>query len=167
MNQKTLIITIIVLVVINLTTLSFLWLTRSKSHRTIRPFPDKRIEQVLEKRLKLSKEQSEAFKNAREEHFEKTAPLIDLIHKNRQKLNNPASDQLTASEVDVLTASIGTSTTQLETYNFDHMQRLRNICDETQRKKLNHLMNRMIERGHTSRTKRRKKIKLKDKVKSK
>lgn len=154
-RQKILIATIIILVIINLGTLSFMWFTKSKGAKRHRTDTPQRTEMILERRLKLTESQVEAFKEAREEHFIITAPIMESIHTNRVKLNNPDSYDLGEDEITVLADSIGTLTAQLEKHNFAHMQELRSICDENQKKRFDAITKKMFEHG--SRPKLRKK----------
>ncbi len=146
-NQKTLLVTVILLVIINLATLSFMWFTRRDSPRLRKFKSDRRSEMIFERRLKLTEEQVEAFRKAREEHFALTTPLLETIHTNSVKLNDANSFQLEDSEVEQLTTSIGEATAQLEKYKFMHIQELRSICNEKQKKEFDAILNKVLERG--------------------
>lgn len=148
LKQRVLIISIVILVVINLAMMSFMWFTREgKGPRIRRLSSEKRTERVLEKRLKLNEDQLVQFKEAREMHFEMTNPLIESIHDNRVKLNSREAFRLSKTEVENITESIGKLTTELEQYNFTHIQKLRSICNEEQKKKFDMLISKMVEQG--------------------
>lgn len=155
-KQKILVVSVVLLIIINLATLSFMWF--SKHHRG-EHFKRKEAhsgEMILERRLKLNDEQVEAFSKAREEHFEKTDRIIASIHEQRRELNNAISTQQPESEVKEIISAIGKSTVQLEELNFTHMRQLRALCDENQQKKFDVLIRKILEKGpHFKKRKRR------------
>ncbi|MEL7002776.1 MAG: periplasmic heavy metal sensor [Bacteroidota bacterium] len=155
-KRNILVATVIVLVVINLATLSFLWFTRQESTPGRRIGHPGKSEMILERRLKLNEHQLEAFKEARNEHFDLTSPIIESIHQNRLKINSAIPDNLTSDEIDSLADKVGMLTAQLEKYNFTHLQQLRAICDEKQREKFDVLTKKIFERGPRMRMKKRK-----------
>lgn len=146
-KQKILIATIVILVVINLATLSFMWFSKSGGSKRYRTDSRNRTEMILERRLKLSEDQVEAFREAREEHFKETTPIMESIHANRVKFNNTNSYELEENEIKLLADSIGVLTAQLERYNFEHMQELRAICNENQKKRFDAITKKMFEHG--------------------
>ena len=145
-KQRILIIAVVVLVVLNVATLSFLWMSKydKHQHRTKKKKPH--VEQYLTRQLDLSPEQADAFKLAREVHFEQTHELQRSLHDDRKKLTELLSDTDTSRQNELL-SSIADQNTQIEKLNFQHLQNLRRICTDEQKSKFDSVIFKVIDKG--------------------
>jgi hypothetical protein len=139
-NNKPLIVTIIILVILNITTLTFLWLGRPlhRNERLERP----NVERYLHRKLNLSHSQQQNFQLARAEHFEKTSRLMDVIGKTRHELSKTESDN--HQKIDSLLESISQNNKDLERLNFKHFKKLKSFCDDVQKPQFDSIMNEMM-----------------------
>jgi len=141
-RKQTVIWTIIILIVLNLLTLSTVWF--SKHHPPRPPHHDKhdRVQMndfdFITKELKLDDEQVKAFVKAREEHFSQMNIISEEIHMARKAI----FDEVFKSEpennmADSFASIIGQKHKDLEKLNFHHFMLLKSICNPDQQQKLN------------------------------
>ena len=153
-KQRTLIIAVVILTIMNIATLSFLWFSKSdkRHHRNMRQQPN--VENYLTRKLKLSKEQADEFKTARRKHFENTQSLLRSLHADRHSLSEMLSNVDTIKQNELI-LKISNKNAQLERLNFLHFQNLRAICTEEQKQKFDSVISKVIDKG----TRFRKKLK--------
>jgi len=145
-KQRILIIAVVVLVVLNIATLSFLWMSKydKHKHRKMKHKPD--VENYLVRRLNLSPEQADAFKIAREQHFKQTHELQRSLHDNRKRLTELLSDTDTSQQNELL-VNIRDQNIQIEKLNFQHLQNLRSICTDEQKLKFDSVIFKVVDKG--------------------
>lgn len=142
-NNKVLISVIIVLIVLNMISLSFIWNGRSHHEGDHPP----KVEKFLGKRLNLSEEQVSFFKKSRKEHFEKTSNLMSEIASLRSKL----VQQIEIEASDSLLNSIASKYKELEKLNHEHFRRLRSICNDQQKVKFDSMLFDLARKGELRR----------------
>lgn len=145
-KQRILIIAVVVLIIMNIATLSFLWFSKpnERHHRRMRKEPD--VERYLIHKLDLSKEQAKVFKTARKKHFEKTQSVLRSLHSDRQRLTQMLSDIDTTNR-DGLLNEISVKRMEVEKLNFIHLQTLRAVCTDEQKQKFDSIIFKVIDKG--------------------
>lgn len=133
-NTKFLKVVIMLLLLINIITIAFMWFNR--------PQPKDNIGDFFAKELHFTEKQKEEYKALREEHREQRK---SLRAKNKEK-HDAFFDLLKKSTVDSVT--IKKAVTELliirekeELGTFSHFQKVRAICDETQKEKFDKIIN--------------------------
>jgi hypothetical protein len=147
-QNKILTVTIIILVILNLATLSLLWLGKPK-HDIIRGPENRgnekvRIQEMLNKELGFSDEQVQRFIALREEHKEKTTKLSNDLMGVKKEMFEQAmyGDNVVLSD-SLLNLSLKIQG-QLEKVTFQHFLQLKQICTPKQRENLFKLMHRLL-----------------------
>ncbi|MTI40072.1 periplasmic heavy metal sensor [Fulvivirga lutimaris] len=138
-NNKALIGVIIVLVILNGISLSFIW-NENDHHDRHRP---PKVERYLGKRLHLNEEQVTFFKKSRREHFERKGDLMAEIAGLRTQL----AQQLEKEASDSLLNLIASNYKELEMLNHEHFRRLRSICDDEQKLAFDSLLFDLAKKG--------------------
>lgn len=151
-NKKFVTWTIIILVALNVFTLSTIWLTK-----LFRPDPlphtfheERRppVDNFIEKELNLSEDQIIKFEENRKKHMQQTKALHDAIFFKKEKLINelfiPKVDSL---EIRKLSEEIGMMQTAIEMQNNSHILELKSICNPEQQEKLKFIFNEMLEKS--------------------
>ncbi|MCB0753930.1 MAG: hypothetical protein KDC52_20835 [Ignavibacteriae bacterium] len=147
-QNRNLIITIIVLVIINIVALLLLWLGKPKNdfRRGLeRDSNDKvRIQKMLKEELGFSTEQAKQFITLREELKEKTTELNDdlmLLKKEMfEKVMHGNSSSISDSLLNLTLEKQG----EIEKATFEHFLKLKQICTPEQQEKLFKLMHRLL-----------------------
>jgi len=142
-NNKVLIGVIIVLVILNLISLSFVW--SGGNHHEDKKSP--RVERYLGKRLKLNEDQVSFFKKSRKGHFERSSNLMVEIAGLRSQL----ARQIENDASDSLLNSIASKYKELEKLNHEHFRRLRSICDDQQKVKFDSMLFDLARKGELRR----------------
>ncbi|MEQ8244525.1 hypothetical protein [Fulvivirga sp.] len=138
-NNKVLIGVIIVLVILNVISLSFIW-SGNDHHDSHRP---PKVEKYLGKRLHLNEEQIAFFKKSRREHFERKGDLMADIAGLRTQL----AQQIEKEASDSLLNLIASNYKELEMLNHEHFRRLRSICDDEQKLTFDSLLFDLAKKG--------------------
>jgi periplasmic protein CpxP/Spy len=147
-RNKNLKITIVILVVLNLATITLLWLGKPK-HDDMRESAKKenqevRIKEMLKKELDFSDEQAEQFLELRENHKEKAIALEDELTELKKEMFNEAMYNSNMNISDSLLNLTLESQRQLEIITFQHFQKVKQICTPEQQEKLFKLMHRLL-----------------------
>lgn len=145
-KQRILTIAVVILVIMNIATLSFIWISENPEHqhRKKKKRPD--VERYLTRKLNLSAEQAEAFKIARGKHFEHTDDLMRSLRDDRQMLSQMLSNSDTTEQNELMLA-IAEKNAKLEKLNFIHLQNLRGICTAEQKQKFDSVIFKVIDKG--------------------
>ncbi|GAB4376953.1 MAG: hypothetical protein Kow0042_23920 [Calditrichia bacterium] len=139
-------ITITVLVVINLVTLSLLWMGRpvgpKQGHGPLPPNQDRqRIRQLLQEQLSFTDEQIERYLALRQEHRQETRRLDAEIRELKRKMfDRVLEEQAPPAISDSLLNLVLAKQAELEKVTFQHFLDLKNLCGPEQREKLKLLM---------------------------
>ena len=145
-NNKFLIALVLVLILINLGTLSFIWFKKPKRHDPMRMLRGPKVERYLQKELNLNPEQSRTFSELREQHFQSTTGLVTRMHNARTQLVSLMAKEADTVQIDSLITMISSTQAMLDRYNFQHLKKLRSVCDDTQKPKFDTLMLKVVNR---------------------
>lgn len=132
-NIKSLKIIIVFLLLINIGTISFMWINR--------PHPKDQVGGFFEKELQFTPKQVSLFEGLKEEHRSK----MDVLKEESKKLHDTYFDLLKNPSID--TATISKVATEIanvkkneELVTFYHFQKVRAICDEKQKIKFDNII---------------------------
>lgn len=138
---------VMVLVVLNVATLGSFWLLKPPrpSPKGIQERPDG--QRIMEEQLRLSPEQADDFERIREQHFMRTRPLQDKMHRIRLDV----LDEIFAPEPDdnkilEMLAELGNLQYQFEDNLYEHFRELKMTCTEQQAEDLKIMLRDLIER---------------------
>jgi Spy/CpxP family protein refolding chaperone len=141
----------IVLVILNLFTLTMLWFHQLRERLFPPPPPPDtegpgRVEHFLERELDLTKEQVERFDELRKQHFLRSEAIMEEIHQLKREI----TEQLFLSSPDTgkvgrLTEEIGSRQAQLERLLFKHFTDLKSACQPEQKRKFETLIHDLME----------------------
>jgi protein CpxP len=142
-------ISIITLVVLNIFTLTLLWIFHFRQPARVQPPFDRRaarVEKFLERRLNLSPEQSTEFKQLRRQHFQESMVVMNEIRELKEKmLDEVFSKDPDSLVVKNLTEQIGNKEAEREWLLFTHFRELRDVCTPEQRVKLEQIFQKIFE----------------------
>ena len=147
-QNRNLIITIVVLVIINIAALLLLWLGKPK-HDNMRGTENRgdekvRIQEMLKEELGFSSEQVEKFLKLRENHHEKAKILNDeLMLVKREMFEEAMYGDKTIISDSLLNLSLEKQS-QLELLAFQHFLKLKEICTTEQQTKLFEIVHRLL-----------------------
>lgn len=143
-KNKVLLIIVGVLLVVNLAVL-LLFVNMKQQERPGRNRGRQGMIEVLEKKAGFSKEQLQSYQELREQHWKKLKPLLadmrnarDSFYKLLYVPEVPDSALLRAANV------IGQRQKAIDLQTFRHFQQVRNLCDDTQRPKLDSLIHQFM-----------------------
>jgi protein CpxP len=143
-------ISIVILVVLNIITLTLLWIFHFRQPSRVQPPFDRRaarVEKFLERELNLSSEQSMEFKNLRRQHFEATMVVMDEIRELKEKMMSEVfSKDPDSAVVKNLTEQIGNKEAEREWLLYKHFRELRDVCTPEQQIKLHEIFLKIFER---------------------
>ena len=132
-NSKFLKIVIVLLLLINLSTISFMWLNRPHKNDAVRDF--------FAKELQFTTKQKEQFEALKKEHHEAKEPLKEIDKEKHdaylELLKNPNVDSLTVKKA---VDEIIKVKEKEELAMFYHFQKVRAICDEKQKQKFDEII---------------------------
>lgn len=132
-NSKFLKIVIVLLLLINLSTISFMWLHRPPKNDAVRDF--------FAKELQFTSKQKEAFEALKKEHHEAKEDLREIDKEKHDAyldlLKNPNVDTLTVRKA---ADEIIKVKEKEELAMFYHFQKVRAICDEKQKQKFDEII---------------------------
>ena len=155
-NKRFVIWTIIILVILNLFTLSAFWFTRIFNILPIQPIAMHEFHDInrnqgdkfMEKELNLSEEQKKKFEESREKHHNQSKALHEEIYVLKEQLIDELfSTEVDSSKIKTLSEEIGMKQTELEMQNNTHILELKSICNPDQQEKLSMLFNEMLKRS--------------------
>lgn len=127
---KSLWLSIIGLVMLNISVLGWIGFGNKVGHPPNEPIPPHEIP----KRLGFDESQKMAFENIKDEHFQRVRPIRDRIRMLKEKLwedvkNDTPNDSLLKDQISILGNEI-----QLNEYEtFKHLQDIRKICTAPQK----------------------------------
>jgi protein CpxP len=143
-------ISIVILIILNIFTLTLLWIYHFRQPNRLQPPFDRRaarVERFLEKELKLSPEQAEEFNKLRRQHFEASIAVMNEVRQLKEKMMNEVFSQTPDSAtVKNLANQIGGKEAEREWLLYEHFRELRNVCTPEQRVKLEDIFRKIFER---------------------
>ncbi|KAA3604182.1 MAG: hypothetical protein DWQ06_04840 [Calditrichaeota bacterium] len=136
-NKKFMTWTIAILVLLNILTLSGIWFLKFSPKPPFADFPRKeRSEFLLKKKLNLTDEQLQKFRDLRKKHFEETREFGNKIHNLKRELSEEVFKKTqNQSEVEKLIEKVGQLEMQIEKGKFKHFLELKSVCTPEQQKK--------------------------------
>lgn len=125
---------VMVLLLLNLTTLAGIWRMMDWKHFRLMPPPPPSPKAFLIEKLGLNEDQQEVFEELREEHFSQMTALRTEIRQEKEALY----DLLKNPEIDTATSyrhfsAIMSKEERLEKITFEHFRKLREVCNEEQK----------------------------------
>ena len=142
-QNKLLVLLVAILLVANLCLMLYFFVFKDR-HESERSHP---VSDFMQKELGLNKEQTEKFKQLRDQHRAAVKPIIDEMRKLKESLydlhQNPQANDSAAK---VIAKQIGEKQEEWEMLIYHHFEKVRAICDSSQLPKLDTLVHRMIEK---------------------
>ena len=147
-QNRNLIITIVVLVIINIVALLLLWFGKPR-HEDMRGAENRgdekvRIQEMLKEELEFSTDQAEKFLELRENHHKKSIELNDELMLVKRKMFEEAMYGNKSIISDSLLNLSLEKQSQLEILTFQHFLKLKQICTPEQQKKLFKIVHRLL-----------------------
>lgn len=137
---------VIVLLLMNITTLAGIWRMMDWKHFRLMPPPPPSPKEFLIEKLGLNEEQQLVFEELREEHFNQMSSLRNEIRQEKEALydllKNPVIDT-TASYKHF--ALIMSKEERLEKITFEHFRKLREVCNEEQQQHFDIIIDRVLQ----------------------
>ncbi len=133
-NLKVLWISVIVLIILNLTTLGALWMTRTHTTLTKTVKREDTRGKYLKEKLKLSDDQVSKFSEIKMRQKEQLDQKFNEIGQLREKLMAMMQEKDFNDSALVITEKIGKIQSEIEELNYEHFRSLLNICDIDQKK---------------------------------
>lgn len=137
---------VIILVLVNVVTLASFWMRRPPvgPRRGVEGRPGG--QRIMEERLGLSDEQAQQFEQIRNEHFMRTRPLQDDMHKIRMDLLDELfSSETNEAKMQMLLTELGDKLVQFEKNLYQHFQELKEACNDQQLEELRIMLRELIE----------------------
>lgn len=150
-QNRNLVYTVIVLVIINIAVLLLLWFGKPKHEDLLgvenRVNEKVKIQEMLKEELGFSTEQTEKFLELRENHNKKSIELNDELMLVKRKMFEEAmyGEKPTISD-SLLNLSLEKQT-QLELLTFQHFLKLKQICTPEQQKRLFEIVHRLLSKS--------------------
>ena len=152
--------TILLLVILNISTISMLWLNQNR--RPGAPPPraearqDQRTLEFLQRELDLTDEQILQYDQLRQAHGEQTRVLINDIRRLKQEMMNEIFyDEPDTTETMEIADLIGEKQTEIEQITFNHFLDLKELCGTEKVGKLRGLVDEFFRRNQPQRGRRR------------
>ena len=138
-NSKFFKIVILILLLINMATLTFIWSTSQRQQNFQSRPPD--VGEFLTKKLELNEAQQKQFEELKHAHHEK----VEVLRENNKKLHNDFFDLLKQPSVDSTTLRIAADAIMdnqraIEMVTFYHFKEVRAICTPAQQKKFDEVI---------------------------
>ena len=132
-NIKVLWITIVILILLNLTTLGALWITRN--HRPIPRKDNNRHsrELYLRDKLNLNADQMEKYIEIKTNHKKELFAKLDTIRNLREHLMCQMQKRDMNDSTLILIDKIGMEQSDIERINYRHFREILNLCDSNQK----------------------------------
>jgi hypothetical protein len=140
-QNKFLVLLVAILLLANLCVMFYFFVFKDRHERErSRPVSD-----FMQKELGLNAEQTEKFKELRDQHRAAVKPVVDEMKRLKDSLYNLLQDpQANDSSVRAIAEQIGDKQEEWEILIYHHFEKVRAICDSNQLPKLDTLVHRMI-----------------------
>jgi Spy/CpxP family protein refolding chaperone len=140
-QNKFLVLLVAILLVANLCLMLYFFVF--KNHRE--PERSRPVSDFVQKELGLNADQTEKFKQLRDQHRAAVKPVVDEMKKLKDSLYNLLQNpQANDSAANAIAKRIGEKQEEWEMLIFHHFEKVRAICDSSQLPKLDTLVHRMI-----------------------
>lgn len=138
---------VVILVLLNIVTLGSFWLGKPHRAPLAGPGGQQDGQKIMAERLGLSEEQAEQVERIRNEHFMRTRPLQDDMHKIRlDLLNEIFKDEPDEVKIQEMFSEIGDKQVRFEKNLYRHFQELKEVCSPQQMQELKMMLRDLIER---------------------
>jgi Spy/CpxP family protein refolding chaperone len=140
-QNKFLVLLVAILLVANLCLMLYFFVFKDR-HEPERSRP---VSDYMQRELGLNPEQTEKFKQLRDEHRAAVKPVVDDMKRLKDSLYNLLQDpQANDSSARAIAEQIGDKQEEWEILIFHHFEKVRAICDSDQLPKLDTLVHKMI-----------------------
>jgi chromosome segregation ATPase len=133
-NLKVLWISVIILILLNLTTLGALWTTRTHKPLSKPVNRETRKRAYLKEHLKLNDEQIAKFSEIKIRQKEELEKKFSEIRVLREQMMTMMQEGDFSDSAQVIAHKIGDVQSEIERLNYEHFRNLLNICDNGQKK---------------------------------
>lgn len=145
-KNKVLFWCVIILIMLNVVTLASFWLRKPPVGPHAGPERKPTGQQLMEQRLDLSPEAADRIERLRNEHFARTRPLQEDMHRIRLDiLDEIFSDTPDPDIIDAMLAELDKRQSLFEENLFTHFQELKGVCDPRQAQELKSMLRALIE----------------------
>lgn len=133
---------VVLLILLNLCTISYLWWGNATNKRATPPKKDiSKITKKLAQTLDLSQNQQTELEKIRIDFFSKEEILHQLIKSQRDSMNlEMFSANTDTNHVKSIASRVAQNELKMELYRFAQAQQLKHICTPQQLDKLNHIV---------------------------
>lgn len=138
----------VVMVLLNIGTLTTIWVIHSNNRRDRNPIERREnMQHFLNRSLQLSPRQRQAFHSLRQKHFRESRQLMQQIGELRNQYYQLLTSDNTVDSLsaDSIAAKIGHRQARFERALYDHLAHLRSQLDEDQKPEFDRLMRRMLD----------------------
>jgi len=140
-QNKFLVLLVAILLVANLCLMLYFFVFKDR-HAPERSHP---VSDLMQKELGLNADQTEKFKQLRDQHRAAVKPVVDEMKRLKDSLYNLLQNpQANDSAAKVIAQQIGEKQEELEILIYHHFEKVREICDSSQLPKFDTLVHRMI-----------------------
>ena len=148
-QKRNLLITIVLLVILNIITISLLWIGRpqpNEGRRVDRPMgKNNHIQRLLKEELGFSEKQVNQFLTIREKHIKNTSEINDESKRIKKQLFDLALEETNQQSVsDSLLNLTLEKQKELEQAMFQHFIEIKNLCNPDQKLNLKKLMHKLF-----------------------
>ena len=144
-EKKLATIAIIILVVLNITTITLLWLGRPSHHRPPQVPREKVMFDFIAHELNFNPVQREAFEQQERKFMFDTRSVHFKIDLLQQQLYNTIYNEKTDQHyLDSISNVIGGLEAEINNMTYDHLIQIKNLCDEGQQEKYKTLLNDLL-----------------------
>jgi len=144
-NNLMWIVLVAILVIVNLTIMSFIWFGGNNIRNQHPPLKNGVAEGYILKELNFDSTQKAAFFELKNQHHESIHLIKEQIKIAKESFFNLLKDT-TTTEASIMTASdrISQLEKQIEIKTFHHFQQLRVICNADQKKKFDNIISQVV-----------------------
>ena len=144
-NNRWMGVTIVLLVILNISALAFMWVKMGQKPKGPRPGlvanEQEKVSKIFKQELGLDDEQIEQFLKHRENHRSVSQEIQHEIQVLKEEmLNELFHDQVDTNTVARLTDEIAEKSKEMERLTFDHFAKLKKLCGEQQQELLQKLL---------------------------
>ena len=145
-------ITIVILVLLNLFTISIILIREFRGpFPTFNPTQDRaradRVMHFLKNELDLTKDQSKQFRQLRHDHFEEVQKIQNEMHDLKKEIMDELfTDQPNEEKLEGLTQKIGQFESKREMLTFRHFLNMKSVCTIEQKEKFQFLLHDVLRR---------------------
>lgn len=140
---------IILLVVLNAATLSFMWINRPPKPMEPKEVNyQERANHYFMHKLQFSEQQMEQFRSYQEAHFEEMKLYREEIMALKKQLYQLENNEASQEKINELIKNMSTIYAGQEKAHFAHIQQLRSICTPEQLPQMEKMLKRIIYQGN-------------------